>query len=228
MVYWKFIVENAEKRGKSIKILCNFQMLICQTRSKILGRFQSLELSSGHVLFSGTIYNCCWEASVFQDNNIGSSFRQVPKSYGVDSKWRMSPCWRPWQRTSCSDLHDGDVPDTKDLHDGVARVNVDRFDHLSLSFRNILLTREMKRFKQISKPRQLSCPGLRDVSEARDLHNGDTRVLVGAQDHYTIDMTGKVGLKLFLAGDQSRKVGSYGLLDTYCVYVNACVCGCQC
>ena len=119
----------------------------------------------------------------------------------------------------------GKVPDTKDLHDGVAWVNIDGCDHLSLS--SMFLTREMKRFKQISRPRQLSCPGFRDVSDARDLHNGVTRVIVGAQNHDTIDMTGKVGLKAFLAGNQSRKVGSYDLLDTYCVYVHACVCGCR-
>ena len=46
------------------------------------------------------------------------------------------------------DLHNGEVPDAWDLHDGVARVNIDGCDHLfQLSLlHNILSTGEMKRF----------------------------------------------------------------------------------
>ena len=57
--YWtcfqEFIVEGAKKWLKSTKFIGNFQMLISQARSKLFGSFQSLELSSGHVVSNGIL-----------------------------------------------------------------------------------------------------------------------------------------------------------------------------
>ena len=36
--------------------------------------------------------------------------------------------------------------------------------------------------------------GLEDVPDARDLHNGVPRVIVGAKDHYTIDLEASKGV----------------------------------
>ena len=55
-------------------------MLISQARSKLFGSFQSLKLSSGHVVSNGNLQNNCQEAPVLHDSNIGSSSRQVQKS----------------------------------------------------------------------------------------------------------------------------------------------------